>query len=104
MRDSAQQSRLLSAPLLAGLVIFQLGYSYGEPNHLLLLPWIMRRVDPTLLANDWFSNTIPHHLNFVVVTSWLAKVGSLPLAMLVLHALTLVFLIAVMERLVRRLF
>src|SRR5262245_59912636 len=95
---------LLPAVLLAGLVIFQIGYSFGEPNHLLLLPWIMRRVDPTLLANDWLSNTIPHHFSFVIVMSWLAKLAPLPLAMLVLHALTVVFLIAVIERLVSLLF
>src|SRR5262245_1970706 len=97
-------NRRLPAVLLAGLVVFQLGYSYGEPNHLLLLPWIMRRVDPSLLANDWFSHTVPHHLPCVVAMSWLAKLVALPLAMLVWHVLTIVFLIVVIERLVMRLF
>ncbi|MBI3694644.1 MAG: hypothetical protein HY238_07360, partial [Acidobacteria bacterium] len=94
----------LPAALLTPLVLLQLGYSYGESNHTILLPWILRRVDPSLLARDWFSNTIPHHLSFVVVMAWLARFVPLPAAMLGLHVLNLFFLLWVSHRLAGRLF
>ena len=94
----------LPAALLTPLVLLQIGYSYGEPNHTILLPWILRRVDPSLLARDWFSNTIPHHQSFVVVMAWLARFVPLPAAMLGWHVLNLFFLLWVSHRLVGRVF
>jgi len=102
-RSSAFIGGSVSA-LLTPLVLLQLGYSYGEPNHTLVLPWILRRVDPSLLARDWFSNTIPHHLTFVVVMAWLARLMPLPAAMLGLHVLNLFFLLWVSHRLAGHLF
>lgn len=75
--------------LLTPLVVFQLGYGFQEANHSLLLPWILHRIDPSLLANDWFSTTIPHHLNFVRFFAWMARFVPLPQAMLVFHVLIL---------------
>ena len=90
--------------LLALLVVYQLGYTYGDANQTLLLPWILRRIDPSLLANDWFATTIPHHLNFVRFLAWAARVAPLPLVMAAFHVLFLILSLWAARRLAGELF
>ena len=88
-------------PLLATLlVILQLGYSYGEPSHIIFLPWIVHLIDPSLLANDWFVNTIPHHLNSIRFMAWLGRFVPVPAALLVLHVVALFLLVWAAHRIV----
>ncbi len=94
----------LSTPLLAGLVIFQIGYSYGEPNHVVHLPWILRGIDPTLLVNDWFANTPASHPNGVHLMTWLARFVPLPMAILVLHVISVLLVVWAADRLVMHIF
>ncbi len=90
--------------LVLPVLIAHLGYSYGEANHALLLPWILRRADPALLAGDWFANTIPHHLNFVRLMAWLGQWLPLPTAMLVFQVIVWLFLLWTMNRIATLLF
>jgi hypothetical protein len=93
-----------AAVLAAALVVFQIGYSYGEPSHTIFLPWVLHEIDPSLLANDWFVNTIPHHLNSIRFMAWIGRLVPLPAAMLVLHLASLLLLCGVAYRLIFRLF
>ena len=86
--------------LLTPLVILQAGYSYGEPNHVIELPWVIRRVDPSLLANDWFSNTFPGHPNGVAFAAFVSRFVPLPLALALLHLLTIFFLLYAAQKLI----
>ena len=74
--------------LLTPLVILQLGYSYGEPNHVVYMPWVFRRIDPALLANDWFANTTAAHPNAIRFIVWAQQYLSIPAVLLILHVLS----------------
>jgi hypothetical protein len=94
----------LAPILLTPLVILHLGYSYGEPNHVVYMPWVFRRIDPTLLVNDWFANTTPAHPNAIGFLVWAQQYVPLPMALLVLHVLSVWAVLAVTLRLVELLF
>ena len=54
------------------------GYRYGESNHAVYLIDALRRVDPTLLKNDWWTNqTLQYHFVFNTVSGWLMKLGAI---------------------------
>jgi hypothetical protein len=92
-------------PFLATLpVIFSLGYSYGEPSHVIFLPWILHLIDPAVLAQDWFVNTTPHHLNSIRFMAWAGRLVPLPAVVLVLHILALLLLLFTMHRISGHLF
>ncbi|MBI3694645.1 MAG: hypothetical protein HY238_07365 [Acidobacteria bacterium] len=92
-------------PIIATLLVFlQIGYSFGEPSHVIFVPWILRRIDPTLLTQDWFVNTIPHHFNSIRFMAALGRHVSLPLATLVLHVLFLLLFFWVAHRIIDHLF
>jgi hypothetical protein len=88
----------LAPALLVPFVVFQLGYIYGGPNYTLLYPWILRRLDSTLLAHDWFANTIPHHPNFVFFFAWIGRLAPLPAAIFAFYLLTLFLFLYVTNR------
>ncbi len=96
--------RWLAPALLTPLVIFQLGYTYGESRYVVLLAWVVRRVDPTLLVNDWYANTPPHHHNAIEFLSWLSRIVPLPASSFVLHVLSVFGVLLVADRLVQQLF
>ncbi len=86
--------------LLVPLVIAELGYEYGSNWH----PWVLQRIDPGLLANDWFTSTLPHHPNAIRFLAWIGHLAPLPSVMLVLHLLVLFLLLTVTYRTCRLLF
>ncbi len=93
------------APILAaGLVFFQQGYSYGEPSHVIFLPWVLHLMDPGLLARDWFVNTVPHHLNSIRFLALVERLVPVPAAVLALQILSLLLLFWVAHRIVALLF
>jgi hypothetical protein len=89
---------------LTPLVILQLGYNFGGPNHVVYLPWILRSVHPELLANDWFSNLTPAHPNAIHFVVWAQQYVPLPAVLLVLHVLSVWAVLAVGLRLVELVF
>jgi hypothetical protein len=52
------------------------GYRYGESNHAVYLVDALRRLDPTLLANDWWTQqTLQYHFVFNALSGWLMRIG-----------------------------
>ncbi len=78
--------------LAVPVVLLELGYTFGNN----LVPWILHRMDPGLLARDWFTMITPHHLNFIRFMAWAGRWMTLPLAFLVLHLAALFLLLRVM--------
>ena len=78
--------------LAVPVVLLELGYTFGSN----LVPWILHRMDPGLLARDWFTMITPHHLNFIRFMAWAGRGITLPLAFLVLHLAALFLLLRVM--------
>ncbi len=74
--------------LLTPLVILHIGYSYGEPNHVVYMPWVFRRIDPALLANDWFAHTTAAHPNSIRFIVWANQYFPIPTVLLILHILS----------------
>ncbi len=94
----------LAPILLTPLVILHLGYSYGGPNHVVYMPWVFRRIDPALLANDWFANTTPGHPNAISFLVWAQQFLPLPMVLLVLHVLSVWAVLAMTSRLAELIF
>ena len=94
----------LAPLLLTPLVILHIGYSYGEPNHVVYMPWVFRRIDPMLLANDWFANTTPAHPNAIRFMVWIQHFVPLPAAILVMHVLSVWAVLAMTARLAQQIF
>jgi len=93
----SRRERLLSwlvPAALVPLVLLQLGYMYGAILH----PWIYHRIDPAWLANDWFTTTLPHHLNAIGFVAAAARWVSPPATVLVLHLAALFLLLWVSYR------
>jgi hypothetical protein len=52
------------------------GYQFGKSNHTVYLLDALRKTDPQLLANDWFTTqTLQYHAVFGFITSSLYKLG-----------------------------
>ncbi len=52
------------------------GYQFGGSNHGVYLVDALRKVDPTLLRNDWFTTqTLQYHGAFSVISTWLMRAG-----------------------------
>jgi len=90
--------------LLTPLVILKLGYSYGEPNHVVYMPWVFRRIDPTLLANDWFAHTTASHPNAIRFVVWAQQYLPIPVILLVFHIISILAVLWMGMRLVELIF
>jgi hypothetical protein len=54
------------------------GYRFGESNHAVYLVDAVRRLDPSLLANDWWvQSTLQYHFVFNALTAALMRLGIL---------------------------
>lgn len=52
------------------------GYQFGRGNHTVYLLSALRRLDPDLLRNDWFtSQTLQYHAVFGLLSGWLLRLG-----------------------------
>ena len=84
--------------ILAGTVVTLLlyGYQFGGSNHTAYLLDAMRQIDPSLLANDWFTTrTLQYHSLFTQLGALLMRLGIIEPAFLVLYlALVVSFHIA----------
>ncbi len=50
------------------------GYQFGKSNHTVYLLDALRRVDPGLLANDWYTtHTLQYHVIFTNLSAWLMR-------------------------------
>ena len=89
--------------LAAGVAITLLvrGYRFGESNHAVYLVDALRRLDPSLLRNDWWANsTLQYHFVFNALTAGLMRAGALEPAFLAGYLLLAVLLHAGWRRLV----
>src|ERR671912_308449 len=80
-------SPLVSFSALALGVLLTLvvrGYRFGESNHAVYLVDAVRRLDPSLLRNDWWAqSTLQYHFVFNALTAGLMRLGILEPAFLV---------------------
>lgn len=92
----------LALGVLTTLVIR--GYRFGESNHAVYLVDAIRRLDPSLLSNDWWANsTLQYHFVFNAMTAALMRAGVLEPAFLAGYLLLAVLLHVAWRRLVRTL-
>lgn len=75
--NRASQGAALLAVLCGFLLTLAVrGYQFGQSNHTVYLIDALRRVDPSLLQNDWWANaTLQYHALFSSVTGWLVRTG-----------------------------
>ena len=75
------------------LTVIVRGYRFGESNHAVYLVDAVRRLDPSLLRNDWWAqSTLQYHFVFNALTAGLMKLGILEPAFLVGYLLLAVLL------------
>jgi hypothetical protein len=102
--DRARAARLApSLSVAAGVAITLLirGYRFGESNHTVYLVDALRRIDPSLLRNDWWANsTLQYHFVFNALTAALMRAGILESTFLVGYLLLAVLLHVAWRRLV----
>ena len=80
------------------------GYRFGESNHAVYLIDALRRADPTLLTNDWWTqSTLQYHFVFNALTAGLMRLGILEPAFLVGYLALAVLLHVAWRKLVLRL-
>jgi hypothetical protein len=95
---------LSSLALGVGITLAVRGYRFGESNHAVYLVDALRRIDPTLLRNDWWANsTLQYHFVFNAMTAALMRLGLLGPAFLVGYLLLAVLLHVAWRNLVARL-
>src|SRR6476620_2905648 len=83
-QDDSPARAWLSVLLGIAVTLSVRGYRYGESNHAVYLVDALRRVDPTLLTHDWWTNqTLQYHFVFNAVSGWLMKLGVIEPAFLV---------------------
>jgi hypothetical protein len=74
---------------LAVLHFWRWGYAYGSGDHDEVLPQVLHRLDPALLARDWYvlsqSDTLTVRTAFVEALALLGRVVPLPAAVGALH-------------------
>ncbi len=84
--------RYLFIGLCLALYLIRFGYSYGQSDQDEFLPLLLHRMDPPLLANDWFVQTQQASFSirayFALVLHGLALVFPLPLAVFVLYVVS----------------
>lgn len=107
VRPSAVPPRPLGSWLsvAAGVLLTLLirGYRFGESNHAVYLVDALRRLDPTLLRNDWWANsTLQYHFAFNALTAALMRAGMLEPAFLLGYLLLAVLLHVAWRKLVLR--
>jgi hypothetical protein len=69
------------------------GYRFGESNHAVYLVDALRRIDPSLLRNDWWANsTLQYHFVFNALTAALLRAGVLEPVFLIGYLLLAVLL------------
>src|SRR6186997_2122470 len=79
------------------------GYRFGESNHAVYLVDALRRIDPTLLRNDWWTqSTLQYHFVFNAITAGLMRLGILQPAFLVGYLALVVLLHVAWRKLVMR--
>ena len=95
-------------PLAAAICVFAgvaitlvvRGYRFGESNHAVYLVDAVRRLDPSLLRNDWWAqSTLQYHFVFNALTAGLMRLGILGPAFLVGYLLLAVLLHVAWQRL-----
>ena len=80
------------------------GYRFGESNHAVYLVDALRRLDPSLLRNDWWANsTLQYHFAFNALTAALMRAGVLEPAFLAGYLLLAVLMHVAWRKLVLRL-
>lgn len=80
------------------------GYRFGESNHAVYLVDAIRRLDPSLLRNDWWANsTLQYHFVFNAMTAALMRAGVLEPAFLIGYLLLAVLLHVAWRGIVRSL-
>lgn len=80
------------------------GYRFGESNHAVYLVDALRRLDPTLLRNDWWANsTLQYHFAFNAMTTALMRAGVVEPAFLLGYLLLAVLMHVAWRKLVLRL-
>lgn len=80
------------------------GYRFGESNHAVYLIDALRRSDPALLQNDWWTqSTLQYHFAFNTLTAALMRLGVVQPAFLAGYLALAVLLHAAWRRLVLRL-
>jgi hypothetical protein len=80
------------------------GYRFGESNHAVYLLDALRRIDPALLRNDWWTqSTLQYHFVFNAITAGLMRLGILEPAFLVGYLALAVLLHVAWRKLVMRL-
>ena len=95
---------LSSLALGVGITLAVRGYRFGESNHAVYLVEALRRIDPSLLRNDWWANsTLQYHFVFNAMTAALMRLGLLEPAFLVGYLLLAVLLHVAWRKLVVRL-
>ena len=76
------------------------GYRFGESNHAVYLVDAVRRLDPSLLQNDWWAqSTLQYHFVFSAMTASLMRLGILEPAFLAGYLLLAVLLHVAWRRL-----
>ena len=74
---------LSSVTLGVLLTLVVRGYRFGESNHAVYLVDAVRRLDPSLLRNDWWAqSTLQYHFVFNALTAGLMRLGILEPAFL----------------------
>jgi hypothetical protein len=102
-RAARQRAALLLA-IGAAMTLCLRGYRFGESNHAVYLLAALRRADPALLANDWWTNaTLQYHVVFTNLTALLMKLGVVEPAFLAGYLALTVLLHVGWRRLVVRL-
>lgn len=80
------------------------GYRFAESNHAVYLVDAIRRLDPSLLRNDWWANsTLQYHFVFNAMTAGLMRAGVLEPAFLTGYLLLAVLLHVAWRGIVRSL-
>jgi|GEM_PF-1992192 len=81
------------------------GIAYGVSNHYQYLVHGLHALDPSFLANDWFtSQTRAHHITFTPLIMCMAKLGPLPLMFALANICAAITVVACLFSLARRWF
>jgi hypothetical protein len=84
------------------LTLFMQGYQFGRSNHTVYLLDALRRVEPGLLQNDWFTTqTLQYHAVFGWVTRELFRLGAVAPAFMIGYLGLVVLMHVAWWRLVR---
>jgi hypothetical protein len=95
---------LFAVALGAAMTLCVRGYQFGESNHAVYLIDALRRSDPTLLKNDWWTqSTLQYHFVFNALTAGLMRLGILEPAFLIGYLALAVLLHVAWRKLVLRL-